>query len=258
MPEQTRADHHHRADDELDVDAGIFRRLAVAADHVNVAAEARVGEHEVRDEQHRRGDDDDPRDAGDAARAERRDERRHGIGDLSAHQHRRDAVADLHHGERHDEGGDADQRHAGGVDRGRARSRRASAKITAKPAGQRHVGDVHVGFLQREPGDDDAGDVGDRRDRKVDLRAEDHEGQADRDDRGDRHLVQDVEEVRGGQERRARRAEEDHQAEQRREGRDVAELALEPEPEAAPLERRSDIETARVAATPNHSSSCPD
>ena len=50
-PEQTRADDQHRADDELDVDAGIFGRLAVAADHVNVAAEAGVGEHEVGDEQ---------------------------------------------------------------------------------------------------------------------------------------------------------------------------------------------------------------
>ena len=79
-----------------------------------------------------------------------------------------------------------------------------SAKITAQPARQRHVRDVHVGFLQREPGDDDAGDVGDRRDRKVDLGAEDDEGQADRDHRGDRDLVQDVEEVRGGQERGAR------------------------------------------------------
>ena len=38
--------------------------------------------------------------------------RRHRIGDLPAHQQRADAGGDLHHGERHDEGGDADQRHA--------------------------------------------------------------------------------------------------------------------------------------------------
>ena len=50
-------------------------------------------------------------------------------------------------------------------------------------AGQRHVGDVHVGFLQREIGDHDAGGVGDRGDREVDLGAEDHEGEPDRDDR---------------------------------------------------------------------------
>ena len=35
-------------------------------------------------------------------------QRRHGIGDLAAHQHRRDAGADLHHRQRHDERGDAD------------------------------------------------------------------------------------------------------------------------------------------------------
>ena len=59
----------------------------------------------------------------------------------------------------------------------------ASAKRIANAPGQRHVGDVHVAFLQREKGDDDAGDIGDRRDREVDLGAEDHEGQPDRDDR---------------------------------------------------------------------------
>ena len=65
-------------------------------------------------------------------------------------------------------------------------------------ARQRHVGDVHVGFLQREIGDDDAGGVGDRGDREVDLGAQDHEGQPDRDDRRDRDLVQDVDEVGDG------------------------------------------------------------
>ncbi len=40
-------DHHDRGDHQLDVDAGIFGRLAVAADHVHVAAEAGVGQDQV-------------------------------------------------------------------------------------------------------------------------------------------------------------------------------------------------------------------
>ncbi len=68
-----RRDDHHRGDDQLDVDAGIFRRLAVAADHVDVAAEARVGQHEMADEQEQRGDDDDPGHRPERAAAQRLD-----------------------------------------------------------------------------------------------------------------------------------------------------------------------------------------
>ena len=63
--------------------------------------------------------------------------RRNGIGDLPAHQNRRDAGADLHHRQRHDEGRDADagdaeggeeaERAAGREAPERSRSRRASA-----------------------------------------------------------------------------------------------------------------------------------
>src|SRR3546814_6463653 len=56
-----------------------------------------------------------------------------------------------------------------------------------------------------------------------------------RDHRGDRPLVQDVEEIRRRQERGAGKAEEDDEEEQRRERRDVAHLAFEPELEAASL-----------------------
>ena len=116
MPEQTAEITITAPMIELDVDAGIFRRLAVAADHVDVAAEARVGQHEVRDEQQDAATMTIHGMPAMRAGAERLDEPRHGIGDLAAHQQRRDAVADLHHGERHDEGRDADERHAGGVD----------------------------------------------------------------------------------------------------------------------------------------------
>ena len=51
MPAQTAEITMHRGDHQLDVDAGIFGRLAVAADHVHVAAEAGVGQHQVADEQ---------------------------------------------------------------------------------------------------------------------------------------------------------------------------------------------------------------
>ena len=63
------------------------------------------------------------------------------------------------------------------------------------PSGQRNVGDVDVGFLQREVGDRDAGDVGDGGDREVDLGAEDDEGEADGDDARHRNLGQDVAEI---------------------------------------------------------------
>ena len=115
MPEQTAEMTMTRAEDQLDVDAGIFRRLAVAADHVDVAAEARVGQHEMAGEQDHGRDtitiqgmppiEPDPR---------VEIERRHRVGDLAAHQQRRDAGGDLHHGERHDEGRNADHRDARG------------------------------------------------------------------------------------------------------------------------------------------------
>ena len=64
----------------------------------------------MRDQQEQEADDDRPFDAEDRAGAEHGDEVGIGVGDLAAHQHRRDAIGDLHHGERHDEGGDADPR----------------------------------------------------------------------------------------------------------------------------------------------------
>src|SRR5205085_12166420 len=59
-PRTDRRDHHHAAEDQLDVEPGIFRRLAIAADHVNVAAEAGIGQHQMAAEQHQRRHDHDP------------------------------------------------------------------------------------------------------------------------------------------------------------------------------------------------------
>ena len=63
------------------------------------------------------------------------------------------------------------------------------------PARQRNIGDVHIGFLQGEIGDRNARDIGDAGDRKIDLGAEDDEGQPDGDDARDGNLRQDVADI---------------------------------------------------------------
>ena len=148
---------------------------------------------------------------------------RHLVGDLAAHQQRRDAGGDLHHRQRHDEGGDADHREPERIDEAEQGAERQRQQDRG-PAGHRHVGDVHVGFLQREIGDRDAGDVGDAGDRQVDLGAEDHEGEADGDDAGHRHLGQDVAEIVERRKGGAGGGEEAGEADQRQERRDVAHL----------------------------------
>ena len=104
----------------------------------------------------------------------------------------------------------------------------SSASRIASPARQRQVGDVDVGFLQREERDRDAGDVGECRDREVDLGGEDDEGEAGRDDRGDRDLAHHVGEVVDRGEGRAQRAEHRHQEEQGDQGCEVGELGRQP------------------------------
>src|SRR6202020_1054476 len=175
-------DHHHRADDEADIDAGIFRRLAIAADHVNVAAEARIGQHEMGDEQEDRRDDDDPWQAEKRLGSERQNERRYGVGYLPPRQNHRNAGADLHHGERHDEGWDADAGHAEGGQEAK-RAARQQRENDGDRAGHRQIGNVHVVRLQREEGEHDRRGVGDRAHGKVDLRRQDNEGEAHGHDR---------------------------------------------------------------------------
>jgi hypothetical protein len=94
-------------------------------------------------------------------------------------------------------------------------------------AGQRQIGDVHIGFLRGEIGDHDAGRVRHAGDRQIDFRAQDDEGEADRDDAGHRHLGQDVAEVVERGEGGAGEAEEGDEADEREEGRDVAHLAAQ-------------------------------
>ena len=99
---------------------------------------------------------------------------------------------------------------------------------------------VHAGILHGEVGDDDAGRVGDARDRQIDLRAQDHKGEPDRDDPGDRDLRQDVRQVAERREGTAGGAEEDDQCEQRCERRDIAQLPMQPV-RNTPRERRSRV-----------------
>src|SRR5215831_12570854 len=79
-----RRNDHDAAENQFDIEPRIFRRFAVSADHVDVAAEARVGQHQMAAEQHQGGDNDDPGDAADRGGAEARDQIRHFVGDLAA------------------------------------------------------------------------------------------------------------------------------------------------------------------------------
>ena len=110
------------------------------------------------------------------------DEPGHGIGDLTSDQHGADAVANLHHGERHDEGRYADPGDAEGGDAAEREAGR-NRQYDGEAAGQRNIGDVHARILQREEGDHDARRVGHAGDAQVDLGGQDNEGKADRDDR---------------------------------------------------------------------------
>ncbi len=238
---------HGRDDDDgaqhqLDVDAGILGRLAVAAHHVHVAAEARVGQHQMAGQQERRRHQHQAGDAGHPARSQEGNEVRHGIGDLAADQQRADAGADLHHCESHDERRDTDQRDAGRVDQAQHEAA-DQRQDDGGEAWQRHIGDVHVAFLQREICDGDARDIGDGRDRKVYLGAQDDEGEADGNDPRHRDLGQDVRGIVQRGKRPARQGEEDHQHDQGRERRDDPHLVAQehshrrhvtPPPEAGP------------------------
>ena len=97
-----------------------------------------------------------------------------------------EAAADRHHAERHDEGRQPEIRdqHAGDEPDHRRPAPTASRIATG-------IGIV----LQRKP-EDDAGQPGDRADRKVDAAGQDDEGHADGDDPDHHRLVEEVEEVR--------------------------------------------------------------
>ena len=157
---------------------------------------------------------------------ERENEARDGIGDLPAHQNGREARADLHHRQRHDEGRNADAGDAeGGDEAERATGRKR--KDDRDRSRQREVGDVHVVRLQREKGQDDRGCVGDRADAEIDFGGQNDEGQADGDDRGDRDLLQNVLQIAERRKGRSGDAEEDDEAKKRDERRDIAQLVAQ-------------------------------
>ena len=70
MPTQKPADHVDGEGDEADIDAGGAGRLAIAADRVDVAAEARVAEHDPGHDGDERQDEDRDRYAEERALAD--------------------------------------------------------------------------------------------------------------------------------------------------------------------------------------------
>ena len=70
--------------------------------------------------------------------------------------------------------------------------RRSKREDDGDPALHGNIGDVHVVRLDGEIGHRDAYGIGDRRNRQIDLGREDDEGEAHRDDAGDRQLPDDV------------------------------------------------------------------
>ena len=161
----------------------------------------------------------------------RQNEARHGIGDLPAHQHRRDAGPDLHHRQRHDEGGDADAGDAEGGDEAEPEAGRERQHDRDR-ARHRQIGDVDVIGLGGEERQHDRRRAGDRADAEIDLGGEDHEGQADRNDRGDRNLLENVLEIAERSEGRTGDAEKEDQAQKGDERRDIAQLIAQEIPEA--------------------------
>ena len=84
-------------------------------------------------EQHQRGHDHDPGNAADRADPSVVTSVGHLVGDLAAHQQRRDAGRDLHHRQRHDEGGDADHRQPERVDEAEQGASASASRIAAHP-----------------------------------------------------------------------------------------------------------------------------
>ena len=113
-------------------------------------------------------------------------------------------------------------------------------------AGHRQVGDVHIIRLQREERQHDRCRIGDRADAEVDFGRQNDEGEADRDDRGDRHLLQNILEIVESREGGTRDAEEDDEKQQRDERRDIAQLVAQKIAEAKRPGRGADIGALRV------------
>ena len=200
------------------VDAGHLRRFAVAAGHVDVAAELRVAEDEVADQQHDERDEADDRNAEERLPAPPRYSQQGGhLEDrLSVVDIRRQTRGDGQHRERHHERRDADVGDEEAVDQPETGSdenaRRRMPQLTRGRANRRPRMKVAT-----------IADKGrDRGDAQVDLGAEQDEGDAGRGDGDGRDLRDHILHVARGQEDigvELKKMNSDDQREQRRQDR---------------------------------------
>ena len=217
-------------------DAGQARRLLVAADRVDIAAEGGARQHEMRhgvDQQHH--DHRRRHEPGVAGRQPAKALVEPGDRPAFGHDQRR-AARHAHHAERDDErrqSAEADQR--------------AVEQAAAQADGQRAGNRDHrrLPALQQHA-EHDAGERHDRPDRQIDAAGDDHVGQADRDDRVDAGLLDDVEQVRDREEVRRQRPQ--HRA-QRQQADQRAETAR-PHPSTPTAARRRPRRSGRSGQVP--------
>src|SRR4051794_8675211 len=198
-----------------DADAGERRRLRVRADRVELAAHARTAHQVADDQQNRERDEREDRDPEDRVAAELEEAVGH-VGGVDLAALRPDEVDAADHVERAER--DYERRHA--RERDHRAVQQAEERAEQDPGGERDRDrDVVVG--EQDAGRE-RGDAEHRADREVDV-ARDHDDRlADRQQRDDRDIEQDVADVLGVEEARVdrRRAEDDD-----REDADEADLA---------------------------------
>src|SRR3954452_1156802 len=198
-----------------DADAGERRRLRVRADRVELAAHARTAHQVADDQQNRERDEREDRDPEDRVAAELEEAVGH-VGGVDLAALRPDEVDAADHVERAER--DHERRHA--RERDHRAVQQAEERAEQDPGGERDRDrDVVVG--EQDAGRE-RGDAEHRADREVDV-ARDHDDRlADRQQRDDRDIEQDVADVLGVEEARVdrRRAEDDD-----REDADEADLA---------------------------------
>src|SRR4051794_7765419 len=198
-----------------DADAGERRRLRVRADRVELAAHARTAHQVADDQQNRERDEREDRDPEDRVAAELEEAVGH-VGGVDLAALRPDEVDAADHVERAER--DHERRHA--RERDHRAVQQAEERAEQDPGGERDrdrdvvVGEQHAG--------QERGDPEHRADRQIDVAGDDDDGLADREQRDDRDVEQDVADVLGVEEARVdRRRAEDHD----REDADEAHLA---------------------------------
>ena len=205
------------------------RRLRIAADRIDLPAIARVAQDDVSDEGRQQKDDDGHGNRSDLPLpppGERRLKARYRAagGEKQGRAAERRHAAKRHHEGRHLEPGDGEALEvaAGEPDSGRRQRGQAPAVADTALADGETVVQAALG----DDGRHQSGEGEQRADREIDAGGQNHEGHADREQAGDRHLPHHVEEVDRGEEPRFDDGEQHHQRDEeqgRREARDEAE-----------------------------------